>query len=45
MIHFGPYNTPQFKYGKNVWCEYRGWLKIVGLSDGKIGTRASFIPA
>ena len=35
-LYFGPYKTPRFKYGKKVWCEYRGWVKIVGLSDGKI---------
>ena len=35
-LYFGPYQTPRFKYGKKVWCEYRGWVKIVGLSDGKI---------
>jgi hypothetical protein len=35
-LYFGPYKTPRFKYGKKVWCEYRGWMKIVGLSDAKI---------
>lgn len=35
-LYFGPYCTPRFKYGKKVWCHYRGWTKIVGLSDGKI---------
>jgi hypothetical protein len=35
-LYFGSYNTPRFKYGKVVWCEYRGYVKIVGLSDGKI---------
>ena len=35
-LYFGPYKTPRFKYGQRVWCEYRGWMKVVGLSDGKI---------
>lgn len=35
-LYFGPYNTPQFNYRRKVWCEYRGWVKIVGLTDGKI---------
>ena len=35
-LYFGPCKTPRFKYGKKVWCEYRGWMKIVGLSDAKI---------
>ena len=35
-LYFGPYTAPRFKYGKKVWCHYRGWVKIVGLSDGKI---------
>lgn len=35
-LYFGPYKTPRFKYGQKVWCEFRGWTKIVGLSDGKI---------
>ena len=35
-LYFGPYETPRFKYGKKVWCVYRGWVKIVGLTNGKI---------
>ena len=35
-LYFGPYKTPRFHYGKKVWCHCRGWVKIVGLSDGKI---------
>ncbi|MCB9925616.1 MAG: hypothetical protein H6822_25925 [Planctomycetaceae bacterium] len=35
-LYFGPYKTPRFKYGQKVWCEFRGWVQIVGLSDGKI---------
>ena len=35
-LYFGPYKTPRFKYGQIVWCEYRGNVKIVGLSDGSI---------
>ena len=35
-LYFGPYKTPRFKYGRKVWCERRGWMKIVGLSDAKI---------
>ncbi|MEX1027413.1 MAG: hypothetical protein WD049_05315, partial [Candidatus Paceibacterota bacterium] len=35
-LYFGPYKTPRFRYGQKVWCESRGWMKIVGLSDGKI---------
>jgi hypothetical protein len=33
---FGPYCTPRFSYGKPVFCEARGWVKIVGLKDGPI---------
>ena len=35
-LYFGPYTTPRFRYGQRVWCHYRGWVKIVGLTDGKI---------
>ena len=35
-LYFGPYDTPRFRYGQRVWCHYRGWVKIVGLTDGKI---------
>ena len=35
-LYFGPYETPRFRYGQRVWCHYRGWVKIVGLTDGKI---------
>jgi hypothetical protein len=35
-LYLGPYTTPRFKYGQVVWCESRGWMKIVGLSDAKI---------
>jgi len=38
-LYFGPYKTPRFKYGKKVWCEYRGWVRIVGLTDGQIPWR------
>ena len=34
-LYFGPYATPRFRYGQRVWCHYRGWVKIVGLTDGK----------
>jgi hypothetical protein len=33
---FGPYRTPRFRYGQRVFCEARGWVKIIGLSDGPI---------
>ena len=33
---FGPYRTPRFQYGKIVWCEVRGEVRIVGLSDAPI---------
>jgi hypothetical protein len=33
---FGPYRTPRFRYGQRVFCEARGWVKIVGLRDGPI---------
>src|SRR5579872_1403267 len=33
---FGPYRTPRFKYGDLVFCELRGWVKITGLTDGRI---------
>ncbi len=35
-LYFGPYATPRFRYGQRVWCHYRGWVKIVGSTDGKI---------
>jgi hypothetical protein len=33
---FGPYKTPRFRYGQRVFCDVRGWVKIVGLSAGRI---------
>jgi hypothetical protein len=33
---FGPYSTPRFQYGHVVWCEVRGEVRIVGLSDAPI---------
>jgi hypothetical protein len=35
-LRFGPYRTPRFQYGKTVWCEVRGEVRIVGLSDALI---------
>ncbi len=32
----GPYETPLFEYGDLVWCDWRGEVEIVGLTDGKI---------
>jgi hypothetical protein len=33
---FGPYRTPRFKYGDVVFCEKRGSVKIVGLTNALI---------
>lgn len=33
---FGPYKTPRFRYGQRVFCELRGWVKIVGLTEARI---------
>lgn len=35
-LYFGPYKTPRFRYGQRVWCHFRSWVKIVGLTDRKI---------
>lgn len=35
-LHFGPYETPLFNFGKVVMDEVRGEVKIVGLSAAKI---------
>ena len=35
-LHFGPYQTPRFRYGQRVECEVRGEVEIVGLSAGHI---------
>ena len=35
-LYFEKYETPRFRCGQRVWCHFRGWVKIVGLSDGKI---------
>ncbi len=35
-LRFGPYSTPKFKYGQVVFCEVRGEVEIVGLTDAKI---------
>jgi len=32
----GTYATPRFRYGKFVWCEMRGEIEIVGLTDAPI---------
>jgi hypothetical protein len=33
---FGPYRTPHFRYGRVVWCEVHGDVRIVGMSDPPI---------
>jgi hypothetical protein len=35
-LRYGPYKTPRFEYGKKVQDEWRGEVKIVGLSAGRI---------
>jgi hypothetical protein len=35
-LRFGPYKTPRFKYGDVVFCERCGYVKICGLSKGRI---------
>jgi hypothetical protein len=32
----GSYKTPRFRYGRQVFCELRGWVTIVGLREGPI---------
>jgi hypothetical protein len=26
----GTYRTPRFRYGRQVFCERRGWVTVVG---------------
>ena len=33
---FGPYRTPRFRYGRPAFCEVRGEVVLVGLSDAPI---------
>ena len=35
-LHFGPYRTPRFRYGRVVECEARGRVKVVGTTAGRI---------
>ena len=35
-LHFGPYQTPRFRYGQRVQCAIRGELIVVGITDGRI---------
>jgi len=35
-LHFGPYHTPPFRYGRKVDREYRGEVRIVGISAARI---------
>ena len=32
----GTYRTPRFRYGRQVFCELRGWVTIVGLREAPI---------
>lgn len=34
-LRFAQYETPTFRYGARVWDEVCGWVKIVGLSNGR----------
>lgn len=43
-LHFGPYRTPQFKYGQKVECEARGEVTITKLSDGPIPWPVGWLP-
>jgi hypothetical protein len=36
QLHFGPYRTPSFRYGKRVQDEVRGEVEFVGTSSGRI---------
>jgi hypothetical protein len=36
QLHFGPYRTPAFRYGKRVQDEVRGEVEFVGTSAGRI---------
>lgn len=35
-LHFGPYRTPKVRIGQRVEDEWRGTVKVVAISDGKI---------
>ena len=35
-LHFGPYRTPRFTYGRKIECLARGEVQIVKLSTGRI---------
>ncbi len=35
-LRFGDYSTPLFRFGAIVWDEARGWVKIVGLTNGRV---------
>src|SRR5690348_12679786 len=32
----GSYRTPRFRYGRQVFCELRGWVTVVGLREAPI---------
>ena len=32
----GTYRTPRFRYGRQVFCELRGWVTVVGLREAPI---------
>ena len=36
QLHFGPYRTPAFRYGKRAQDEVRGEIEFVGTSAGRI---------
>ncbi|MGD9646352.1 MAG: hypothetical protein AB7U73_11625 [Pirellulales bacterium] len=35
QLHFGPYRTPTYRYGKQVMDDVRGKVRIVGTSGGR----------
>ena len=35
-LYFGPYSQPEYKYGEELFCECRGWMKVVSQSYSPI---------
>ena len=33
---YGPYKMPQCQLGKKLFCEFRGWIQVKRISDGRI---------
>lgn len=45
-LHFGPYNAPRFRVREHVECQAGGDVRIVGITDARIGnSKGSFCKA